>query len=404
MKYLIFLSTKRSNAKGHAPIYFRIKLPGQTLERSTGIYINPMLFDRINKRVIGKSKEHLAYNNLLNTICAQLDDLLQNDSIPFVATIEKIFGGSKGTNEPNSFVHIMEAYLVYMQDRVSNHQSDSIKPVTYSKNIFMKESINRYLRETNSERILGYQVDRTWVKQFMDVCLKDKGYSKGHTNRLVKFVKSVLRFAVSEGICQVTSALMVKVKQENKPIQFLNENELMQLEKFKFIDLRLDRVRDAFLFLCYTGLSYIDLKVFDSKQVYTDAFGNYFIKYYRVKNGNEAIVPMLPEALTLLKKYNGHIPVISNQKFNDYLKLVGISIGLEYPLTSHVGRKTCGSILLNKGLSIFTVKTILGHSSVKTTESYYARLTEVGIINEMQNLQGLYVANAKQVEQLKMFG
>lgn len=402
--YNIYLSTKRINSKGLVPVYFRFKLPFKTLDKSTGIFIKPNQFNRTTKQILGSGVEIVKLNDRLNGICFYLDEL-SNKKIPvdaFQTQIEIIFNPENSIGQNNCFEFLLSEYLKATANRINNLQADSILPITLKKNEYYARCLKKYLVFKNQTMIKSDQVDKNFVTSFIQYG-NSLGYKISHINKLVKFIKTVIRFGIDQGFCNNSSVLGIKLKYETKPIVYLNVNEIKSLQLHEFIEPKLARVKDLFLIQCYTGLSYIDLQTFSKDLIYTDSFGNYFLKYNRGKNGKQATVPVQPEAMALFKKYNFELPKISNQKYNDYLKLVGYSIGLKYPLTSHIGRKTCGSVLLNKGVSIFTVKTILGHSSVKTTEQCYAELNESGIIKDINKANSIHVANSKIHNQLEFF-
>ncbi len=148
----------------------------------------------------------------------------------------------------------------------------------------------------------------------------------------------------------------------------------------KFEVARLQQVADLFLLQCFTGMAYVDLMNFDkTKHLQKD-----FICINRQKSDTESLIPILPHAKILLEKYNYKMPRITNQKYNAYIKEVAEITGIEKQLTTHVGRKTCGSILLNEGISIEVVSRILGHRDTKITQHIYARVNELRINREME--------------------
>ncbi|MCF8255672.1 MAG: tyrosine-type recombinase/integrase [Bacteroidia bacterium] len=406
MKYRLFLSTKKTNPQGYAPIYFRIFLNGKEVDKSTGCYIQPSEFERKTKRVFGNTHQVLEINSKLNKICHLLDEL-SKQQLTFSASfkrIERVFNEAGTKCGGFNFVDVFKEYLTFTKTKVDSGFDDAIKLQTYRKQEFMFENIKSFLEYINLLEIESFQVDQALMNQFMYWSRQVNKHSVAHSNKQIRLIKAVIKFGVENGYCKSSNIFGVKLKNEVKPIVYLNQGQLTQLEKINLCGHKLEKIKDVFLFQCYTGFSYIDLEHYSKDWITADLKGNLFIRYYRGKNEKLCLVPLQQEAKQILDKYNHCLPVISNQKYNQNLKLLGTLLNFDIELTTHIGRKTCGSILLNKGVSIFTVKTILGHSSVKTTETHYAELNESGILGDMQQASNIHLAdNLEDKSQLKMF-
>lgn len=166
---------------------------------------------------------------------------------------------------------------------------------------------------------------------------------------------------------------------------FLYEEELQRLIKYKpkgVIKDRLERVKDMFLFQCFTGMAYVDMASFN-KDVIVENNGQKEIHGYRQKTKQRYMCLFLPIAEEIAEKYNYSLPVISNQKYNDYLKLLAQGAKIDKPITSHAGRHTFAVYLVNKGVSMESISKILGHSNIRMTQ-HYARLLGTTAISEMR--------------------
>ena len=151
----------------------------------------------------------------------------------------------------------------------------------------------------------------------------------------------------------------------------LKNNEIDSLrKKVKELEDSISRVRDLFVFQCYTGMSYSDLIKFNWNECFIDD-GDYYIRDIRFKTGVEYFLMILPPAMDIIKKYNNKLPVISNQQYNLRLKVVGQMCGIEKSLTTHVARHTFATtITLSNGVPISIVSKMLGHTKIATTEQY----------------------------------
>ena len=128
---------------------------------------------------------------------------------------------------------------------------------------------------------------------------------------------------------------------------------------------------DFFLFQIFTGMAYSDAKLFDYEQQVITIDGREFIDGKRLKTGKEFITPILPYTKKILERndYKLHIP--SNQKYNQFLKGIGLAINCGFPLTTHVARHTFAcTISLGEGVPKEVLQVMMGHSSIKTTEIY----------------------------------
>lgn len=149
---------------------------------------------------------------------------------------------------------------------------------------------------------------------------------------------------------------------------------------------RLEKVRDLFLFQCYTALSYCDMELLEPADFQTNGEGVLFIEKKRKKTGIPFLVVLLPDALEIAKKYEFQLPTISNQKYNAYLKEVATLCGIEKKIHSHIGRHTAATYLLNKGVSMEIVAKVLGHATTAQTR-HYAKLLDSSVFNEFKRLE-----------------
>jgi site-specific recombinase XerD len=146
-----------------------------------------------------------------------------------------------------------------------------------------------------------------------------------------------------------------------------------ELDKLRSVNLpkKLSRVRDLFVFCCYTGLAYADMNMFDYERDIQENNGLFYIHGERVKTGTSFFTPLLPPALKVLKKYNYKLPSMSVQKYNDYLHVIETRLDLKKPLTSHIARHTYATtVCLANGIPIEVVSRMLGHKHISTTEIY----------------------------------
>ena len=187
-----------------------------------------------------------------------------------------------------------------------------------------------------------------------------------------------------------------KVQFETVEREFLNEEEIQKLiDKELHLD-RLKLVRDMFIFSCFTGLAYSDVKKLSNSDITIGIDGEKWIRTKRTKTKTLSSIPILPVAEEILDRYKNHpevknsdfiLPVLSNQKSNAFLKEIALMCDIKKPLTTHVARHTFATtITLTNGVPIESVSKMLGHKDLRTTQ-HYAKIVDRKISEDMQELR-----------------
>jgi len=221
----------------------------------------------------------------------------------------------------------------------------------------------------------------------MDAALKEKGmtdYSKW--NNYHRFLNSFILDAIDAGLLRRNPYKWLHIprdKESHGLHKYLTRDELHRVERAQMGTERLERVRDLFVFQCYTCLSYHDLAAFDASKLVKVGEGRWTYSGERGKTGKEFTFLLLHPAVTVLEKYGWQLPILSNVKYNEYLKVVAQTAGVDKPITSHWARHTGATVLLNAGVDMETVARILGHSSTKVTRSTYAKLLDDTVVRKM---------------------
>lgn len=173
------------------------------------------------------------------------------------------------------------------------------------------------------------------------------------------------------------------LKSYRQEIKYLTEQQLERIINLKIDNKSLSDVRDAFILQASTGLCYSDVYTLKKDDVQIMDDGTHLIQRQRAKTGITYTTVVLPFGVEVLKKHNYQLRIISNQKYNLFLKTINQLTGIEIPLTTHLARKTFATLLLNRGVRIEVVSRTLGHSSTKMTETYYSKMLKTTIVNEI---------------------
>ena len=198
-------------------------------------------------------------------------------------------------------------------------------------------------------------------------------------------LKTILIYAIREGYIS-TNPITFKFHKDKVEKDPLTLEEVRRIRTVKLGSKRIENIRDLFILQCYTGLAFRDMSCFSVKDIKIDKDGKEWIVKERIKTGITALIPILPVVKEILVKYNYHLPTLTNQKYNSYLKEIQDVCGITKTLHSHLARHTCGTLLLNAGVDMLTVSKVLGHSSTKTTEAVYAKLLPETIMRRVEEV------------------
>ena len=223
-----------------------------------------------------------------------------------------------------------------------------------------------------------------------DKYLLDQGmkpYSKW--NNYHRFLNGFILDAIDDGLMQKNPYKWVNIDKEKNSSgidKCLTPTEFRKIKTAKMPTESLERVRDIFVFQTYTCLRYSDLALFDASLIKEIKGMKVYIRKAK-KTNKQFTVPMLPPALDILDKYRGKLPIISNVKYNLYLKNVAQAAGLDIALTTHWARHTGATLLINEGVDSKIIRKICGHSSTKITEQIYAKLLDETVVDAVQDLE-----------------
>lgn len=262
----------------------------------------------------------------------------------------------------------------------------------YGKAVDSQERYERFLRFLKGYGKIKTFFDLTEAKVMeLDRYLKGQNNMKAKSrwNNYHRFLNSFILDAQKEGLLQLNPYDRVKIEKGSDYDgidKYLTPEEFQKLRTATMPESRLERVRDLFVFHSYTCLSYHDLRAFDPKKI-KEIDGKKLYVGHRGKTKIEYTIPLLTPALEILAKYGDKLPILSNVKYNEYIKEVAKAAGIEKPVTTHWARHTGATLLLNAGVKIEIVSKVCGHSSIKMTEKIYAKLlpkTVVAAVNEIE--------------------
>lgn len=241
-----------------------------------------------------------------------------------------------------------------------------------------------YIKTLKKDDIMVKEITPMFIEDFFVYLV---GLMSNNTAiQKMKHLKKILRMAVEEGYISV-SPFKMTLKNEQKEVNPLTLDELRKIKNKNISLPRLAKVRDMFIFECYTGLAFTDMVNLRSENNVVDTKGNEWIIKSRQKTKIQSTIPLLPIAKEILMKYQDELPTLTNQKYNGYLKELGDICGIKKNLHSHLARRTFATILLNSGVDMVSVSKILGHANSRITEKVYAKMLPETIMKKVMNVQ-----------------
>lgn len=377
-------------------IVCRIEVRGKRAMLSTGLKTTYGEWDSAAARLAGRSTAAKQANEQLVKMRDRLTDYAADlDRQGKQITAQKL---SKMYQLNGCTLGLLELFEAFMQERETLIGVEISQTTTISQRSRQNRvaAFLQHIRQTDMrpEDFTPNVADRLtrWL-------LIEKGFQRASANNVLKTVCQVLRWGVRREHLDKSPMEGYQFKAAaSKRIKYLNVGELDNLTAAPLALSSLERVRDCFVFQCWTGLAYADLAALNvaaSAEYHRDAQGvmRRVLRVVRQKStlqqGYECVIPLLPEAERLLSKYGDALPVVSNQRYNAYLKQVGAVAGIAADkMTTHVGRKTAGVMMLNLGIRMETVSKFLGHSSVRMTEKVYAEILDTTVVADFGRVFG----------------
>jgi site-specific recombinase XerD len=396
---LLFFPKGNSLSKdGKVSIYLRITVNGKRSELSIKRKINPNKWNSMAGRMDGNNEEAYAINRYINAISAKIYKIQEKFLIedrPFNALIIK-----------NTFLNKENGKKTLL--KIFNEHNDQIERLVgknYSSGCFQRfvrtsKHLKDYIqKEYQLNDIYVQDVDLKFINGF-EYFLKVKII--GNQNTITKYMtnlKKIIRIVYANDWITKDPFFSWKAKWKTVEREFLSQWEIQKMIEKELYIPRLDLVKDIFIFSCFTGLAYADVKKLSNNDIVIGIDGERWIKTKRTKTDTRSNIPILPIADAILEKYRTHpdilnsknlIPILSNQKMNAYLKEIADVCGINKNLTFHLARHTFATtVTLSNGVPIESVSKMLGHKSLRTTQ-HYAKILDIKVSNDMAILRSKY--------------
>ncbi len=396
-KVLFYIKRTKTLKDGTAPVYARVTVNGQRVEFGAQQSIEEDLWDNKKGCARGSSKEAKELNSSLDLIKAQLQqhkmELSEQGKLITAESLKDAYLGIE--DERKTILDVFKEH----NEQCKGLINIDFAPGTYKRYETCYRHVERFISDKYKKSDVQLNaVTAKFVKDFEFYLKVKRKCNHNSTVKYLKNFKKITRVALANGWLKTDPFSNIKFRLEEVDMDFLNEDELNTMMQKKFDIERLQQVKDVYLFCCFTGLAFTDVK----SLVYNDIVekdGQLWIKKKRQKTKNWCNIPLLAPAVQLMDKYKDHsvcqinktvFPVLSNQKMNAYLKEIADLCGIKKNLSTHTARHTFATtVTLANQISIEVVSKMLGHSSITMTKKY-ARVVDDLISKDMQKLYGKY--------------
>ncbi|WP_134091066.1 site-specific integrase [Olivibacter sp. XZL3] len=392
----IYARAAKANAAGLHPLYVRITIDGKRTEFSSKKFINPKHWDQKMMKMKGNTEEARSINSYLEKLKAKITQtqiVLEYQEIALtLESFMHVFIGKSAERE-RTLIPVFEEH---------NKRLFSLVGIEYAQGTY--ERYQTSLQHT--KEFIQYQygvndialskIDHRFITDY-DFYLRTKRACGNNTTvRYIKNFKKIILICIANGWIQKDPFLNYKTKIQEVERDILSQEELQRLMAKEINVERLAVVRDIFVFSCFTGLAYIDVKQLTPANLTKGIDGQMWISTHRQKTDTLSKIPLLDTARLIIEKYRNHpksgnegtlLPILTNQKMNAYLKEVAAICHINKELTFHCARHTFATtVTLSNGVPIESVSKMLGHKSIKTTQ-HYAKITDRKVANDMENLK-----------------
>ena len=395
MSILFYAKKAKATTDGLVPIYQRITISGHRLEVSTKRYVDVSKWSTEAGKMKGNSEEARALNIYLDILKGKVYDyqkeILQDG---LFLTVDNMRNKILGTTEK---ARMLVAIFQDHNNKVEALLGDEFAPGTLDRyKTSLKHTIEFMQWKFNISDIDIKKIDHAFITDYEFYL---RSVRKCANNTAVKYIKNfgkIIRICLANDWLSKNPFINYKAKVKEVERAFLVQEEIDAIAAKEFKTERLNVVKDIFLFSCFTGLAYIDVKKLTKNNISIGIDGEKWIYTNRQKTDTRSNIPLLPMAAAILAKYKDHpqclnenrlLPIMSNQKMNSYLKEIADLCGITKELTYHIARHTFATtVTLTNGVSIESVSKMLGHKSIKTTQ-HYAKILDRKVSDDMKMLR-----------------
>lgn len=400
--------------EGKYPIYIRVYVDRKKVEIFSDYWIKNSEWSSSQKMVKPNNPRADLINAYLKKIHTSIEtdfyELRTQGQKTSALLLKNRFLGIRPAPIYKSIIDAFDYHNKKMEEQV---RIGKVVKKTHTRYIITKNKVKAFMQHQYKIKDIPLPEMRLrFVTEFEHYLLTKDNLQSNTAHKYIKNLKKVMNMSVGLDWIPSNPFNQFRCSYTNPKHEILTQEELDTIRLKKIIIPRLAEVRDVFVFCCYTGFAYSDIYQFEYDAITKGIDGEYWLTTNRQKTGVKESVPLLPIAIDIIAKYRNHkycidsnklLPVNSNQRYNAYLKEMADICGIKKKITSHIARHTFATtVALANGVPIETVSSMLGHSSIRTTQ-IYAKVIEKKVSEDMQSLkEKLFSKVSKNNDDIKL--
>jgi len=390
-----YAKSTKANSLGLFPIYVRLTVDGQRFEYSTKKFVDPSKWSSELSKMKGNSEEARSINSLLDFTRNRINEIqfeLLKDGLN--VTIEEFKNKIQGTKErTRTLIPIFQDHNNKIKALIGKeYASGTLERYETS----LKHTKDFLIWKHNLEDIDILKIDHAFITDYEFYLRTVRNCANNTAVKYIKNFNKIIKICLANNWLDKNPFSNYKSKVKEVDRVYLSEEELQGIINKDFGTDRLSLVRDIFLFSCFTGLAYIDVKNLTKSHISIGIDGEKWIFTHRQKTESASKIPILPVTQMIIDKYENHpqalnqnrlLPILSNQKMNAYLKEIAGVCKINKELTFHIARHTFATtVTLTNGVPIESVSKMLGHKNLRTTQ-HYAKVLDKKVSEDMKMLK-----------------
>jgi site-specific recombinase XerD len=406
---LFYIKRAKVNNLGVCPIYTRVTVNAKRFEFSTNKYINPDKWSSEGNKVKGTTEEartinsHLDY--LKNQVLGAEKKLFKKDiSVTSENLKNELFGLSE---TKRMLVPIFQDHNNKIKELIGKEYAyGTLERYTTS----LKHTIEFMQWKYNVSDIDITKIDHAFITDYEFWLRSVRNCANNTAVKYIKNFNKIIKICLANDWLDKNPFANYKSKVKEVERVYLTEAEIQSIIEKDFKTERLSLVRDIFLFSCFTGLAYIDVKNLTKSHISFGIDGEKWIFTHRQKTESASKIPILPVTQMIIDKYSDHpqcnnedklLPILSNQKMNAYLKEIAGVCEIDKELTFHIARHTFATtVTLTNGVPIESVSKMLGHKNLRTTQ-HYAKVLDRKVSDDMKVLKDKFISHENGIPKKK---